>query len=177
MTVERTRPERTELAKLARMRAKVARTEVDQRAAELRADVERQLSATYEFGDDAWRDVTAAADAATKAADEQIAAKCRELGIPDEFRPALSLHWYGRGANAVPSRRAELRKTAAARIEAQVKAAKTTIEAKSLDVQTELMAGGLSSDAARQFLAAMPTPTALMPALDVAQMRGIEAGK
>ncbi len=168
-----TKAERVELAKLARMRAKVARTEVDQRAAELRADVERQLSATYQFGDEAWRDVTAAAQAAVAAADEQVAAKCRELGIPDEFRPRLTVQWYRRGENAAADRRAELRKTANAHIEAQAKAAKTTIEARSLDVQTELMAGGLTSGAARQFLAAMPTPAALMPTFDVVELRSI----
>ncbi len=168
-----TRAERVELAKLARMRAKVARTEVDQRAAELRADVERQLSATYQFGDEAWRDVTAAAQAAVAAADEQVAARCRELGIPDEFRPRLTVNWYGRGENATASRRAELRKTANAHIEAQAKGAKTTIEARALDVQTDLMAGGLTSAAARRFLAEMPTPAALMPTIDVGELQAL----
>lgn len=67
----------------------------------------------------------------------------------------------------------ELRKTAQARIEAAAKAARTTIEARSLEVQTELLAAGLTSDAARAFLASMPTPAQLMPTVDVEALAAI----
>jgi hypothetical protein len=166
------RAERIELAKLARMRAKVARTQVDHRAAELRADVERQLSAEYDFGDEAWAEITSAAAQAVKDANRVVAAKCQERGIPTEFAPSLSVSWYGRGRNAEAGRRAELRKTAQTAIEAQAKQAKATIEVKSLDVQTELLAGGLSTSAAHAFLAAMPTPAELMPAINVKMLGG-----
>ena len=42
---------------------------------------------------------------------------------------------------------------------------RATGEAKALDVETELIAGGLESIEARSFAEAMPTPETLMPAL------------
>jgi len=164
---EITKAERLDLAKLARLRERVARSEVDQRAAELRADVEAQLSAVYRFSDEAWTDVTATADAAVQQADAEVARICAERGIPAEFRPRLAANWYGRGENAVASRRAELRKTAQTRIEAQAKRAKHTIAVASVEVQTELLAAGLTTEAAQAFLTSMPTPQQLMPTLDV----------
>jgi hypothetical protein len=47
------------------------------------------------------------------------------------------------------------------------KAARVAIETRALDGLTKLAAGALESDAARAFLAAMPTAEALMPTLDV----------
>jgi hypothetical protein len=168
-----TRAERDDLAKVARLRAKVARTAVVQREAELLADVEEQLSAQYAFADDAWAEITTGAAAAVAEADRQVAALCRERGIPEEFRPGLNLNWYGRGSNAVPARRAELRKVAQARIAAAGKGAKAAIEAREAEVLTELLAGGLTSQAARSFLESIPTAAALMPAL---QVRELEVG-
>jgi hypothetical protein len=173
-TQDMTRAERVELSKLVRMRAKVARTQVDTRAAELRADVETQLSAQYDFGDAAWAEVTAAASQAVTDANAAVAAKCAELGIPTDFAPSLGIGWSRRGENAAADRRYELRSTARAAIEVQTRAAKSTIEANSLDVQTELLAGGLTTSAAHAFLAAMPTPEALMPAINVRALSAID---
>ena len=93
----------------------------------------------------------------------QIAARCRELGIPAEFAPDLNSYWSGRGHNAVASRRAELRRAAKSRIEAIEREATTRIERLSLEAQTEIVANGLQSDAARTFLSAMPEMSTLMP--------------
>lgn len=49
------------------------------------------------------------------------------------------------------------------------------IERSSLEVQTELVAGGLRSAEARAFLAAMPSAEALLPALTVAEIEGAAA--
>jgi hypothetical protein len=162
-----TKSERDDLARLVRMRAKVAKGQVEQRAAELMAEAEAKLSAIYSFGDEAWADLTATAEAAVAEADIQLAKRCEQLGIPAEFRPRLNLSWYGRGENALRDRRAELRTTARTRVDADAKRAKAAIEASAVDVQTELLADGLTSAAAREFLQAMPTPADLMPALDI----------
>ncbi len=169
---EMTKAERIDLAKLVRMRAKVARTEVDQRAAELRADAEEQLAAIYRADDPVWAEITQAAKTAVAEADEQIELLCRERGIDPEFRPSLNVSWYGRGANALASRRAELRKVAEGRVDAASKGAKHQIEAESVRVQTELLAAGLTTAAAGAFLVAMPTAEQLMPRLDVRELGG-----
>lgn len=168
-----TRGERDDLARVARLRAKVARTNVGQREAELLADVEEQLAAEYAFTDEAWADLTKGAAEAVAEADRQVAELCRQRGIPEDFRPGLTVGWYGRGRNAVPARRAELRKVAQTRIAAAAKAAKAAIEAREADVLTELLAGGLTSDAARSFLESIPSAAALMPPL---QVRELETG-
>jgi len=172
--------ERTDLAALVRRREKVAKTATKQRAAELLADVEEQLAATYKRDAEHWAEVTAAAEQAVAAADAAVARKCRELGIAAEFRPSLHLSWYGRGENGSRDRRAELRRVAATRVAAMEQAARAEIERRSVDVQTKLLAGGLESGAAQAFLESMPTADQLMPALAVADLEAavpIAAGR
>lgn len=167
-----TRTERDDLAKVARLRAKVARTAVAQREAELLADVEAQLAAEYDFADETWAEITKGAAEAVADADQQVAALCRARGIPEDFRPSLSVTWYGRGRNAVAGRRVELRKVAQTRIAAAAKGAKAAIEASEAEVLTELLAGGLTSDAARAFLESIPSAKALMPPMHVRELEG-----
>lgn len=100
-----TRREREDLAKVARLRARVARSAIVQREAELLADVEAQLAVEYASTDEAWADITKGAVEAVAEADRQVAALCRERGIPEEFRPGLNVSWYARGRNAEASRR------------------------------------------------------------------------
>ena len=168
-----TRKDRDDLAKVARMRARVAIAGIAEQQAALLADVEAQLSTIYRSDDGAWAEITAAAARAVDEADGKVAAICAEQGIRSEFRPRLTVHWYGRGENEVARRRSELRAAARTKIEAAARKAKTAIEARSADVQIELIAGGLSGDQARSFLASIPTPAQLMPKVTVTE---IEAG-
>ena len=163
-----TRRDREDLAKLARLRERVAKTAAARRKAELLADFEQQLATTYAYdSDEVWKAATEAAERAVEAAKKKIDERCAELGIPRPFRPTLGLGWYGRGENAVKERRAELRKVATRRLEAMEKDARAEIEARSAITQTEILAGGLETSAARAFLESMPTPEALMPPLDI----------
>ena len=173
MSATMTARERGDLAKLVRQRARLERAGAAQRKAELLADVERQLAAIYSYDeDDTWKKAAEAAKAEVRAAKEKISARCKELGIPKEFAPRLSIGWYGRGENGVASRRAELRKVAKTRLDAMEKAAQTEIERASVDAQTQLIADGLTSDAAKDFLEALPSATALMPELDATALLG-----
>lgn len=169
---EMTRTERTDLAKLTRQRERLAKAAADVRKAELLADVEEQLSRIYSAREEQWAEATAAARVAIDEADAHIARVCAERGIPDEMRPKLTVLFSGRGEHSDPRRRAELRKLAQARIEVVTREAKQRIEAASVEVQTELLAGGLTTDAARAFLSSIPTAEALMPKLDVTALPG-----
>lgn len=157
--------ERSDLGKLIRLRAKVARDEVDQRAARLRADFEEQLATIYPDHHEAWVDITKRVDAHIAVADAEVAERCRELHIPERFRPSIGWHWRGRGESAVRERREELRRVAQTRIAACAKAAKVEIDRQSVNLQTRLTADGLESAAAKQFLDSMPTIEELMPPL------------
>ncbi|MGI8752146.1 MAG: hypothetical protein ACR2MN_07515 [Acidimicrobiales bacterium] len=165
-----TRRDRDDLAKVARMRTKVAVAGIAEQQAALLADVEAQLSAIYRFDDKAWADIVKATREMVAEADAKIAAICEERGIRPEFRPGISSGFYGRGENAIAKRRAELRKAAQTRIDAAAKRAKAAIEARSVEVQTELIAGGLSGDDARAFLATIPSADQLMPKVTVAEL-------
>lgn len=86
--------------------------------------------------------------------------------------------WYGRGENASALRRGELRAVAKTRIDADARAAKVAIERSSVEMQTELVAGGLESEAARAFLPSMPTTEALMAAApSVAEIEAAHTGR
>ena len=67
-----------------------------------------------------------------------------------------------------------LRKIAKRRIDADLHAAKIEIEHRSLDIQTDLVACGLTSDEARRFLERMPLVLELLAPLSVAEIEAAE---
>ena len=163
--------ERDDLGRLMRQRAKVARTSADQRAAELLAEFEQQMASVYSFdADEVWKAAHDAAQQVVQEAQARVAKRCAELGIPERFAPSLDVYWYGRGENASKKRRQELRLVAKSRIAALQKQAYAAIERASVEVQTELVAHGLTSDAAKAFLERMPTAEMLMPLLKLEQV-------
>ena len=97
-----------------------SRRAAKQRSAELLADFENQMGQEYRFDEDeVWEKATKAAEREVAKAQAQVAARCRELGIPDRFAPALSLDWHDRGYdNLLEKRRDELRRMAQTQIEA-----------------------------------------------------------
>ena len=160
--------EREELLKLVKARARVAKAGIEQHQAALLADLEKQLAAKYKPEDDpVWKAAHEAAEAAVREADATIAEECNRLGIPPEFRPGIQLSWYSRGENAAKERRAGIRKLAQARLEAEARKVKVAIDTWAVETQTQLVAGALESREAKRFLDSMPTPQALMPALQV----------
>jgi len=176
-----TRKERDDLAKVVRLRAKVTKASLDTLAKDRLADVEAQLSVIHKADAAQWRQVTADADRFVKDSNVQIAQICDAHSVRAEFRPQLVLSWYGRGANASADRRAELRKLACARIDADRKAGHQLVEQWAADKLTALIAGALSSAEATAFLAALPSPETLLPPvrltpeLDAASLPGAPA--
>ena len=162
-----TKADRANLERLARKRAKLAESNIGERVKVLRADVEDHLSAQHKFDDELWADVNREALQAVARADAQVAAVCARLGIPEDLRPSIGISWYSRGKNALASRRTELRKLANARIDAAAESAKVAIRTNLLQVETELIRGGLESAEAVAFVDAMPTPEQLMPGVDL----------
>lgn len=126
-----------------------------------------------------WKQILKAANEIARNADReakaQMAARCEALGIPARFAPGVSVYagWNERGENMVAKRRVELRHVAVSRIAALEKAAHVAIERQALEIQTRLLAGGLSSPEARAFLESLPSADALMPPVALAEL---EAG-
>lgn len=157
-----TKTERTELAALARRRAKLARQEVDERAALMLAEVEARLATVESLQDAAWHEVADEAKRAIAELNERVALVAAARGIPDEMHPRAALAWSGRGTATEKERRAELRRTAEARVKAAALAAKRRIDTQAVEVETELVREGITSERAAAFLDALPTAADLM---------------
>jgi hypothetical protein len=170
-----TKAERLELAKVVRMQAKSARARIDQRKAERLAQLEEELAAEYGHDDERWSAITEEALRLVQALDAELAEVCAAHGIRPEFRPKLQLSWYDRGENGVARRRAELRKVAVTRSEADAQRARAEVERWATAACTDLVARGLTTDEARGFLDAMPAADVLLPALELAELEA-EAG-
>lgn len=83
-----------DLQRLVRQPEKVLKSAAKQRSSELIADFENQMGQEYRFDqDEIWAQAMKAAEREVQKAQAQVAARCRELGIPDQFAPSLSLDW------------------------------------------------------------------------------------
>lgn len=167
-----TKSEREDLIRLVKQRERVAKTAAEQRSAAMLAEFEQQVSALHTFDkNEVWKAAVEAAVDAAKKANEQVQAEADRLGIPKEFQPKLSFHWERRGENEYKSRREELRRVAKAEIDVMEKMARVQIESQSVQAQTEIIANGLSSEAAVEFLNRLPAIESMMPALDVTSIQ------
>jgi hypothetical protein len=162
-----TRAEREDLQRLVRQREKVLKSAAKQRSAELIADFENQMGSEYAFDqDEVWTKAAEAAEREVKKAQAQVAAGCRELGIPDRFAPSLPLGWHHRGYdNLVGKRKAELRRMAQTQVAAIEQKAFVEIEVSCLNAQTKLALDGCTSEMARAFIESLPAIDMLMPRL------------
>lgn len=169
-----TKGERDSLLSLTKQREKVLKTMASQRAAEMLAEFERQISAIYPFAkDETWKAAMAEGERAINEANAKVKARCEELGIPEQFQPSLNIYWASRGENVFKDRCTELRRVAKAEIEAFEKAARSHIEQMSVQAQTEIISSGLESPAAMEFLQNTVAIEKLMPAIDA---KRIDAG-
>ena len=167
-----TKGEREDLIRLIKQREKVAKTAAEQRSAAMLAQFEQQVSAVHSFNtNEVWRAAVEAAQEAAKEAMEKVAAEADKLGIPKEFQPQLGFSWHRRGENEYNERRVELRRVAKAEIDALEKVARVQIEQASVQAQTEVIAHGLTSEAAIAFLQSMPAIDTMMPALDISAIQ------
>jgi len=167
-----TKGEREDLIRLIKQRERVAKTAAEQRSAAMLAEFESQVASVHAFAtNEVWRASVEAAQAAAKEAMEKIAAESTKLGIPPEFQPRVSFGWLQRGESAYNERRVELRRVAKAEIDAMEKIARVQIEQASVQAQTEVIANGLTSAAAIEFLRSMPAIETMMPALDVSTIQ------
>ena len=173
-----TKTERADIQRLIRNTALLAKAHAKERSAHLRAEFERQMATTYSYSqDEVWREAAEAAQAAVKVAAETVEQRCEELGIPKPFRPSISVCWNGRGENAVKSRQVELRRVASTRITALEAEAVTRIETKALEASTRLLATGLTTEAATEFLESLPKVDDMMPALEVSEVKALLANE
>lgn len=174
MSAAMSKGEREDLQRLIRQRERDLKSAAKQRSAELLADFENTMAAEFHIGDDAvWEQLVREAQAEVDKIARKLASRCRQLGIPDQFAPRLTLGWQHRGySNALDKRVAELRMSARAEVEAMERRALAQIELASVDAQTKLAVSGLTSDGAIAFVQALPTVDSLMPSLSYSAIAG-----
>src|SRR5262249_30751833 len=151
--VAMTKSEREDLQRLRRQREKVMKSGAKQHSNELLADFENQMGQEDAFDQDqGWSQAAGGSKHHVDKCPAQVAARCRELGIPDGFAPSLQLRWNHRGyANLMDKCRSELRTMAKTRIAAIEQKAITEIGLSCLKAQGALAVAGLSSNTARAF--------------------------
>jgi hypothetical protein len=169
-----TRAEIEALQRLIRQREKVLKSAAKQRSVELLADFENRMGSEYSFDqDEVWAKAAEVTEREVAKAQAKVAARCRELGIPDRFAPNLSLGWRHRGYdNLIAKRKTELRRMAQTQITAIEQKAIVEIETSCLDAQTWLAVARCTSDDAAAFLASLPSVETLMPRLSYAEVAG-----
>jgi hypothetical protein len=174
MTTTMNKGEREDLQRLVRQREKVMKSAAKQRSAELLADFENQMGQEYSFDqDETWAAAAKSAEAEVAKAQERVTARCRELGIPQQFAPSLALRWCHRGhGNSVKDRREELRRMAVTQIAAIERKAVVQIEVSCLKAQEHIAIAGLTSAAAKQFIDGLPSVETLMPAPSFNELAG-----
>ena len=166
-----TKTEREELKRLARERARVAKGDANRRTADLKAVFEQELTTLYDYNrDDLWKEAVEEAQKAVAVAQEKIARRCEELGIPAAFAPTVQFSWRNTGPIQVEYEQADIRRAAHKRIEAMERQAVAEIDRGALEIQTSLVRAGLTSEAAVGFLSKMPSVEELMPAVDLSEL-------
>jgi hypothetical protein len=164
--------DRKELIGVAKMRQRTARSVTAAQAAELRANVEAQLQNAFSFDDDAvWEQATEAAEKAIEIANREVAARCRELGIPAKFAPSIEIGWRrGGGSYLIREEKDAIRRLADKRIIAMEQRAKAQIDVAVDNTIAQLVQHGLESDTALRLLEEIPTVQQLMPRFDIKEL-------
>jgi hypothetical protein len=159
--------EQTNLARLARLNRDGAIAGIKARTTDAIAEYEMKMAAEFSYDQrEVWADLMHAAKARVSELDSLLAEDCRRLGIPQGFRPSISLGWHSRGENASAQRRSELRRVMATRLAAIEKAAIEEVEAGYRKIMTAVLSATLTSGQAAALLATMPSPEQLMPQID-----------
>lgn len=163
--------ERDELRRLIRARFKVLRSDVDQRKAELLAELEQEITAKFADEDRRWNDAMYVIEQARLEANRKINDVYRGL-IPDLWgghdRDVVTVRHAGRPNH----QRGVLRIQGEKQVDARCRAALLELERREVDLLTELATSALESAEAVAFMGRIPTVSELVPA---SRLREIEA--
>jgi hypothetical protein len=165
MTDRITKGERAELRSLIRQRFKVLRADVNQRQAELGAELLTRVNTKFAEADKAWSDAMYLIEEAAREANRKANDILRTLNLDGFDLDGRDYQLIqSRPINKPTQERNQLHREGAARIDAQIKSALLQLDRQEADLLTRLIAGALESEEARAFLGEIPTVSALVPA-------------
>lgn len=165
-----TKGERDELRRIVRQDFKVLAEEMKVRRAEMVAEIEQRVAQRFEPSDQAAEAcqrqmgdiIQNANEAITKAiADLKAAAD----GYMIAWNPLATPRLF-----VVPEKREEMRRALIADLDARIAEATLRVHRQEADLLKGLASGALESDAAREFLASIPTVAQLVPADRLAEL-------
>ena len=109
---------------------------------------------------------------------KRIDKRCDELGIGHRFRPSLHPpHWSYGGEQLFKELRMERRRIAHLQIDEKLKKDVEEVERQSAAMQMEIISNGFVTEAARLFMAKLPTVDQLVPPLRVEELAALIEGK
>lgn len=165
--------ERRELRTVVRQRIKVLRADVAQRRMELLAEAETRLVERYRAQDKQIEDLNFRIAEITEQASREITDLIiANRGDQDGVSIRRPVRLQVPKLNSYIEDRAQLHRAMVAGIEAQVKKAQLDLDRREADLLQSLALSSLETQAARDFLAAIPSVAELVPA---ARLREIEA--
>lgn len=163
--------ERAELRSIVRQQFKVLRLEVDQREAELMAQIQEDVAERFAEEDRRWAVTQHKIHEIGLEANRQINDVLREGGY--ETRGHTEKNYIRVAEMRQPKeKRYEMQRVGEARVHAQVKAAKLQLDRQEADLLRSLAVGAVESEEARQFLADIPTVAQLVPSTRLMEIEG-----
>lgn len=173
MTAPMTPGERRDLRAVVRQRIKVLRADVAQRRMELLAEAEARLVERYREQDKQVEDLNFRIAEITEQASREITDLIiAHRGDADGVSIRRPVRLGAPKLSAYTEDRAQFHRAMVAGVEAQVKTALLDLDRREADLLESLALSSLETQAARDFLAAIPTVGELVPA---ARLREIEA--
>lgn len=156
-----TKGEREELRRIVKQQFKVLDAEISVRRAEYEAEVDALLAARFADRDLARREVEDRIAAICAKANEELRQAFDEKGF--DITGVPHLEWVPPRIRWGDDGRSEKRRAAFAEIGSRIAAARLTLQRQEADTLRSLAIGALESEAAREFLAAIPTVGELVP--------------
>jgi hypothetical protein len=177
-----TKSEIENISRALRAKVKAAETAIKALGPKLLTEFEVQLNVTYPpCGDPVWMKAVNEVQKTYEIKRAIVEARCEELRIPERFRPELTPPgWVASWKSSAPDfkdYRAEMRRLAAIQIDDMIKGRLAQLEMDSANIQYELALQGSITDAAKQFLANLPSIESLIPKLKVAEVEAMIEGR
>jgi hypothetical protein len=170
------------ISRALRANVKAAKATIIALGPKLKAEFEVQLTVTYPAsGDPVWEEALQIVYDAYETQQARVKARCEELRIPERFRPELqspgwNASWRSSCAD-FKDYRAEMRRLAGAQIDDMLKSRLAQLELDSANIQLELASHGCITDAAKEFLAKLPSIDSLIPPLKVSEVEALIEGR
>jgi len=165
MSENMTKADRDALIKIARGRARLAKSALAERERILTTEIEESLIMEFRLRDDVEDDVRRMAEEAIAKLNEQICDQARLMGFSDEHVPQATLPYRSRYDTRGDKAKEQAHHLALTRLASMRASAAKAIEERLLTIEERLIVGGLESEEARGIAESLPAADDLMPSL------------